>query len=206
MTRRVLLVTVASAVVYVALILALSYWMNESQATSHTQLYLLTCLPAIGSIALVSFWLPKQPGVAPTRARAKLPASLMIGLMAGLVSYACSSAFLGIRHEAVTETSIPLVLAVRSILVAPMFEEWYCRGRLFEVMADVWSPKWAALVTSFLFCILHVRPDRDPALFPLFMVHGLVYGASKVLTGRLATPLVAHAVANACVGLPYTSW
>jgi membrane protease YdiL (CAAX protease family) len=93
------------------------------------------------------------------------------------------------------------VLLVAMVVVgAPVVEELVYRGLLQGSFARRISEPLALLAASAWFAVIHFRPVEYPGLF----VAGLVFGACFMVTGRLATAVVAHVAFNAA-GLA-TAW
>lgn len=87
-----------------------------------------------------------------------------------------------------------IVLAV--VVIAPLGEELYFRGRLFSVLTAWKSEGVALVVTSLLFATLHLA---DPGLLPLlpaYVALGFTLGWLRQRTQGVFAPLVAHALYN----------
>lgn len=86
-----------------------------------------------------------------------------------------------------------ITLAVIMVLAAPLAEELLMRGALWQTLAYYRVPPWAVLVvTSVLFAYLHTDSARTLVLIG----QGLVFGAARMITGRVGASVVAHAVNN----------
>jgi membrane protease YdiL (CAAX protease family) len=85
-----------------------------------------------------------------------------------------------------------VVLAVLVVVGAPVVEELVYRGLLQQSWAATVSTPLALLIGSAWFAAIHFRPVEYPGLF----VAGLVFGGCLILTGRIATPIIAHAAFN----------
>lgn len=86
---------------------------------------------------------------------------------------------------------VALVLIV--VVGAPVVEELVYRGLLQGSFAARVSEPVALVTVAAWFALIHFRPIEYPGLF----VAGLVFGACLLVTGRLATAIVAHAAFNA---------
>lgn len=87
-------------------------------------------------------------------------------------------------------------LVVAAVIVsvgAPLTEELLVRGALWNGLAHHRVPPWVILVlTGLVFALLHSEPARMVALFG----QGIAIGLARLLTGRVAASMVAHAANN----------
>lgn len=84
--------------------------------------------------------------------------------------------------------------AVVTVLVATG-EEAVLRGALFEALSAAAGAPAALLGTALAFALLHV-PLYGPAVVPLDLAVGLCLGGLRFLSGGVAAPAIAHAVAD----------
>ena len=84
--------------------------------------------------------------------------------------------------------------AAVTVLVA-VGEEAILRGALFAAVEDCGGVVLALLVTSAAFALLHV-PLYGWHVVPLDLGVGLFLGGLRILTGGVAAPATAHAVAD----------
>lgn len=77
------------------------------------------------------------------------------------------------------------------VVVAPVFEELLFRGLLFGLL-ERFGLSVTLLVTSVVFALSHFDRRSFAGLF----VCGLIFAALRAVSGGLATPLLAHALAN----------
>jgi len=95
------------------------------------------------------------------------------------------------------KTSSPMFLAamiVFATVVAPLTEELVFRAGIFRY-ARTRLPRWAALLLpACLFAALH----NHLASFAQLAALGVVFSLAYERTGRIGTPIVAHALFNAC--------
>ena len=91
----------------------------------------------------------------------------------------------------------PLVLAPLLVLLAPLGEELYLRGRLFGVLLEVGGRGWAYLASAAVFGLLHLAGGLDylPLVLAYFGI-GLLLAWLRDRTGGLVAPLIAHALNN----------
>jgi uncharacterized protein len=86
-----------------------------------------------------------------------------------------------------------LLLVVLVVVGAPVVEELVYRGLIQRSLAARISEPLALVGASAWFAVIHFQLLEMPGLF----VAGLVFGACLLITGRLATAIVAHAAFNA---------
>jgi uncharacterized protein len=93
--------------------------------------------------------------------------------------------------------SLPIVLAaivfLQVWLVAPICEEIIFRGLLWGAMEQREWNRWVILVlTCSVFALAHFELKRAPLLLAI----GLPIGIARMLSGRLAAPVIAHQINN----------
>ena len=134
------------------------------------------------------------------------PADLVWGVAAGGVLLAIGFAY----QKGIASLGIPLrdvgsmwralgstfSLAMLACVVAPIAEEAYFRGRLYDLLAASTSTRTAILISGAFFGCAHVLPEMIPIAF----LFGCALGWLRVRRGNLIAPIVAHAVNNG-VGL-----
>ena len=87
------------------------------------------------------------------------------------------------------------MLWVALIIAAPLFEEVFFRGFLFQGFASSFmGPVGAVFVTSGLWASIHTQYDTHDKL--VIFCLGLLLGAARVRTGSLLAPLGMHAAGN----------
>ncbi|MEI2714495.1 MAG: CPBP family intramembrane glutamic endopeptidase [Nocardioides sp.] len=96
-----------------------------------------------------------------------------------------------------------LLLVIAIAIVGPVFEEFLFRGLLYRSLRESlrrFGPPLAVgvagLVSALFFAGIHGDPTQV-ALFPMYIVYGLVSVAVYELTGSLVAPVVMHAASNA---------
>lgn len=161
-------------------------------------------------------------GLAP-RTREQIARILLVGLLAGVLSYASALAVTAALPELATTTgpdarrdavasTPPWVPALYFAIYAPAWEEVWYRGLLLLTVAAIswWVPRppmrralvlVALAVSSVIFGTAHL--DWSVLNAMTATVSGLIYGAAAVLTRSLWPAVIAHAVTNAAVGV---SW
>jgi membrane protease YdiL (CAAX protease family) len=85
------------------------------------------------------------------------------------------------------------LFALFAFLGAPLTEELLVRGALWGALEHYRIPRYAVLVlTALVFALIHQEAWRTPVLF----FGGLAIGAARMITGRVAASMVAHATNN----------
>ena len=93
--------------------------------------------------------------------------------------------------KGMTEGPVWLSLLTVSIM-APLFEEWLCRGVLLRGLLHHTSAFWAILVSSLFFALIHGNPWQAVPAFILGCLFGYVY----YRTGSLKLTMLMHCVNN----------
>lgn len=81
---------------------------------------------------------------------------------------------------------------VAVVLVAPLFEEWICRGYLFGSLRERYGLRSSCLLSALFFGLIHGQPV--PALNAFFL--GLVLAWVYARTGTLWASILLHAAHN----------
>jgi membrane protease YdiL (CAAX protease family) len=97
----------------------------------------------------------------------------------------------------VSQVRLPPLIAVlvflQLCLLAPLCEEIIYRGLVWGAMRRMQWSRWAAFVLSTaIFAVAHLEPARTP----LLLVISVPIGLARLVTGRLAASVVAHAMNN----------
>ena len=97
----------------------------------------------------------------------------------------------------VSQARLPPLVAVlvflQLCLLAPLCEEIIYRGLVWGAMRRMQWSRWAAFVLSTaIFAVAHLEPARTP----LLLVISVPIGLARLVTGRLAASVVAHAMNN----------
>ncbi|MFO7718201.1 MAG: CPBP family intramembrane glutamic endopeptidase [Thermodesulfobacteriota bacterium] len=87
----------------------------------------------------------------------------------------------------------PVLLAVTVVVLAPLAEEVFFRGFLFAGIAKRLSWPVGAVLSAFLFALLHVQPLAVPPLFLLGLLFAVLYQRS----GSIWPAIILHATLNA---------
>ncbi len=76
--------------------------------------------------------------------------------------------------------------------MAPLFEEWLCRGLVLRGLMKKTGPVWAIVISSAFFAVLHMNPWQAIPAFALGLLFGYVY----YRTGSLKLTMLMHFVNN----------
>ena len=77
-------------------------------------------------------------------------------------------------------------------IMAPVFEEWLCRGMILRGLLKKMKPAWAIVVSALFFAVIHANPWQAVNAFILGLVMGFVY----YKTGSLLLTMLIHFVNN----------
>lgn len=87
----------------------------------------------------------------------------------------------------------PVWVSLLSVSVlAPIFEEWLCRGMILRGLLQRMHPVWAMVISSFCFAVIHLNPWQAVPAFVLGMLFAYVY----YKTGSLRLTMLMHCVNN----------
>lgn len=124
-----------------------------------------------------------------------------LGAVIGMATFAISYGFVAglgawLGHEPRTE--VPTILDWLLVAAAaPLFEEWLCRGVLWQALLPFSTARARIPAAAALFGLLHCLGGLLG--FPHRFVSGLAYGWLRERSGSLLPPLVAHATHNLLV-------
>jgi len=82
------------------------------------------------------------------------------------------------------------------IVLAPLGEEWLCRGAAWRAAVTLAQPHTALLLTAILFAFLHGLGGGYLLELPHRFVAGLLFGWLRLRSGSLLPGIVAHALHN----------
>ncbi len=92
-----------------------------------------------------------------------------------------------------TLTKGPISASLLSVsIMAPLFEEWLCRGLVLRGLLKKMKPEWAIVTSAAFFAVLHMNPWQAIAAFVLGLLFGFVY----YRTGSLKLTMLMHCVNN----------
>lgn len=87
----------------------------------------------------------------------------------------------------------PIVITLLSVSVlAPIFEEWLCRGIVLRGLLQRMSPVWAILISALFFALIHLNPWQGLPAFILGCLFGYVY----YRTGSIKLTMLMHCINN----------
>ncbi len=90
-------------------------------------------------------------------------------------------------------TKGPVLASLLSVSVmAPLFEEWLCRGLILRGLLKKMKPSWAIVFSAAFFAVLHMNPWQAIPAFALGALFGYVY----YRTGSLKLTMLMHCVNN----------
>ena len=131
------------------------------------------------------------------------PGSVVLGLVGGVGLFLIGAIY-GLLLELVgipipdvaadLKDAFPWIwmLVVLAVVLAPLGEELYFRGRFYDLVLNHAGHTAAVLLTSTAFGLVHFMP----LLFPAYVAFGMVLVALRRLSGGLVAPMLAHAVNN----------
>ena len=81
-----------------------------------------------------------------------------------------------------------------TVVFAPFFEEWLCRGIILRGLLGKMRPVWAIVLSALIFALIHGNLWQGIPAFLLALLLGYVY----YKTGSLKLTMLMHAVNNLC--------
>lgn len=94
--------------------------------------------------------------------------------------------------EQMLQNSPLWVTVVSTVIFAPIFEEWLCRGMVLRGLMQKVHPAWAMIISSVFFAFIHLNPWQAIPAFVLGMLFAYVY----YKTGSLKLTMLMHCVNN----------
>jgi len=145
------------------------------------------------AVAAAAGWRPARPA-----SSRQVVGSVGLGLAGGLVLAA--TALLGPHPVWSTQLvgAFPVLPWVAATMLVATAEEAVLRGALFDALDRPSGPALAIVVTSVGFALMHV-PVYGVEAIPLDLGVGLVLGGLRLLSGGVAAPAIAHALADLAV-------
>ena len=77
-------------------------------------------------------------------------------------------------------------------IMAPVFEEWLCRGMILRGLLTKMNPKWAIIISALFFALIHGNPWQALNAFLIGLLMGYVY----YKTGSLKLTMLMHFINN----------
>jgi membrane protease YdiL (CAAX protease family) len=128
-----------------------------------------------------------------------VPVAWLLAYIAGIIYTSLYSRLVGPPPEQTILRDFPrsgagvLLFAVTAILIAPLFEETFFRGFLFQGFTRSWGPIAGALLSAGIFALAH---QQLSVFVPLFVL-GLLLAWLFYRSGSLWTNIALHASFNA---------
>lgn len=100
--------------------------------------------------------------------------------------------------------TIPLgyaCFAIAALIFAPIMEELFFRGIIFQKLAITKDPVWALVISALLFTIVHFRSD----IISLFTI-GVTFAILYLKTKQIIVPIISHFVYNAIYIAKLIDW
>lgn len=99
----------------------------------------------------------------------------------------------GFEHFRVTSPASAIMVLVTGAIIAPVAEELFFRGLIFNALATRMPMLVAALISGVLFGLGH----GDLVLFPALTLFGILQAIFYRISGNLIVPMIVHAANNA---------
>ena len=130
-----------------------------------------------------------------------------LAMLVGMGTFAVASAFVtaaaALAGAPLASQSFDSWTIVAVLLLAPLLEEWVCRGVLWNALQPYSQPRARVLATAVLFGLLHCLEGLLG--FAHRFAAGIAFGWLRERTNSLVPPLLAHATHNAaCVA--WAAW
>ena len=120
-----------------------------------------------------------------------VPLTLSISITAGtLTMWIPKPDFIKPLFEDLSKINLPAFLSI--VVIAPVCEEWLCRGIVLKGLLKHYSPRKAIVWSSVMFSVLHFNPWQGALAFLLGLAFGWIYWR----TGSLRYCVFMHAVNN----------
>ncbi len=123
-----------------------------------------------------------------------LPAALLYQAIAGPdATSAVGGIYEGVRTTWPMAVTVLLLVAV----IAPICEEVVYRGLLWGALEQRWGRITAAIVSTLVFALAHLEPERAP----LLLVVAIPIALARLYSGSLWGGILAHQVTNLLPGI-----
>jgi uncharacterized protein len=124
---------------------------------------------------------------------------LLLQLLAGLVGVDLPQPQEGVRETAADPALLPW-LVVSAVVVAPIAEELFFRGMLYQALRRRMGAWSAIAISATVFAAAHILQELDgqagPVAFVLILPLGVLLGWLFERRGSLAAPIAVHAAFN----------
>jgi membrane protease YdiL (CAAX protease family) len=119
----------------------------------------------------------------------------LLALPVGALTLLTAWGYVRLLHPSGGGGEADATLWLSAVVLAPLLEEWLCRGVAFTAASRLTNARGAVVLTAVLFAFLHGLGGHLLAL-PHRFVSGLAYGWLRAKSGSLVPGVVAHAVHN----------
>jgi membrane protease YdiL (CAAX protease family) len=164
------------------------------------------CAAGAATYAIVRliYWRARTADV-PRMLNDDVPRALLWGALGGIAASLSAFAYIevaramdlfpALRNAAeAADRSLPLWLAVLTIVAAPIFEEFIFRGLIFGGLRRSLNVPVATLASAAIFAIVH----PPASVIPVFVM-GVFAALAYERTRMLAAPMIVHSIYNAAV-------
>jgi len=118
-----------------------------------------------------------------------------IGLIGFGVAWAYVALLMSVLDEVLVPEEMSTMVMLSVIVLAPLLEEWLCRGVLWNAVRGLAGVNMTIVVTAMLFALMHGLEGFLLSL-PHRFVAGLLLGWLREKSGSLVPGIVAHMIWN----------
>ncbi len=159
---------------------------------------LLSQMMAFIPTILFMFIMRKRRGNEPIKVKFSLKGFDPVIIVSGLVMMFAVSVIIEPLLALVPSVRPPIdgggfLMLLSVVVVAPIFEEYICRGLLLESLRSTRGVVLAWIISSLFFAMMHL--DGVLSINAFFM--GLILGYIYISSGSLFAPIILHAINNA---------
>lgn len=124
----------------------------------------------------------------------------LLALPVTAASVALAWSLLGlVRGDGEWRLQLPASFWIIAVVLAPLTEEWLCRGATWPAAVALSGPRGACVLTAILFATLHGMNGAWLLELPHRFLFGLAYGWLRWRSDSLVPGILAHALHNAAV-------
>jgi membrane protease YdiL (CAAX protease family) len=175
--------------------------------------YLAVWIPLLGTVFVASRWRGTGSFVTDFGLRFR-PIDLLWGLGIGLLARVAASVIeIGVYGRVAAPALIlhdgwwVFITLVAPLVIVPVVEELFFRGLLLRALERSAGPYAAVAVSSLTFAALHLLAATSGAQMIVVglstLIFGVAAGVLAIVTRRIGGTILAHAVFNAVVAVPY---
>ena len=118
-------------------------------------------------------------------------------LYQSIVGPDATSAVGGIYEGVRTAWPLAVTVLLLVVVIAPICEEVVFRGLLWGALEQRWGPVAAAMVSTPVFALAHLEPQRAP----LLLVVAIPIALARLYSGSLWGGIIAHQITNLLPGI-----